>query len=121
MTAGPVDLTINFLSPVEVCALAGFCATFTHLLSPQPGDLVKQSLPFSYITLTAAVNDGKPHLVGLYTDITAGWVSGNFSLIANWTTSNTTNMITHQVQLVDQEPFTEVRHHAQCKQLLCSF
>ena len=92
-----------------------------YLTYRQPGDLVKQSLPFSYIALTAAVNDGKPHLVKLYTDISAEWVSGNLSLIANWTTSNSTNIITHQVQLVDQEPFTEVGDHTQCKQLLYPF
>ncbi|KAH8120127.1 DUF1793-domain-containing protein [Phellopilus nigrolimitatus] len=94
MTAGPVDLTVLFLSPVE------------------PNDLVRQSLPFSYLSLAAASNDGKSHSVQVYTDITGEWITGNNSLTANWTTS-VGNIITHQVQLVDQTPYSEISDHIQ--------
>ncbi|KDQ64628.1 hypothetical protein JAAARDRAFT_201939 [Jaapia argillacea MUCL 33604] len=94
MTAGPVDLTVNFLSPVE------------------PTDLVKQSLPFSYLALSAAANDGGSHSVQVYTDISAEWISGDDSLTANWTTT-TGSVLTHQVQLETQSLFTEVSDHIQ--------
>ncbi|THH26639.1 hypothetical protein EUX98_g7550 [Antrodiella citrinella] len=96
MTAGPVDLTVNFLSPVE------------------PADLVKQSFPFSYLSLSAASNDGSSHAVQVYTDISAEWVTGNVSLVANWTTTaGDNNLVTHQVQLATQEPFTELNDQIQ--------
>jgi len=95
LSAGPVDITANFLSPVE------------------PTDFVKQSLPFSYLALSVASTDGKPHSVQVYTDISAEWVSGDNSLIANWSTSTTGGIITHQVQLQNQQVFTEISDHIQ--------
>ncbi|TFK92183.1 DUF1793-domain-containing protein [Polyporus arcularius HHB13444] len=94
LTAGPVDLTITFLSPVET------------------SDLVNQSLPFSYYAVSAAANDGKSHSVQIYTDISAEWVTGDNSLTANWTTT-TGNIITHQVQLASQGSFSEINDHIQ--------
>lgn len=38
----------------------------------KPSDPVKQSLPFSYVSLVATSNDGKPHAVQVYSDISAG-------------------------------------------------
>ena len=78
----------------------------------QPSDLVKQSLPFSYLALAAAPNDGKSHSVQVYSDISAEWVTGDNSLIANWSTS-VGSVLTHQVQLVNQTPFGEVNDHIQ--------
>ncbi|KAI0750697.1 DUF1793-domain-containing protein [Daedaleopsis nitida] len=94
MTAGPIDLTINFLSPVE------------------PSDLVNQSLPFSYYTVSAASNDGGAHSVQIYSDISAEWVTGDNSLTANWTTT-TGNVLTHQVQLASQGQYSEINDHIQ--------
>lgn len=94
MTAGPVDINVNFLSPVE------------------PTDLLKQSIPFSYLALSAVSNDGGSHNVSVYTDISAEWVSGDDSLTVNWTTT-TGNILTHQVMLENQELFTEYRDHIQ--------
>ncbi|KAI0327103.1 DUF1793-domain-containing protein [Cubamyces sp. BRFM 1775] len=94
MTAGPVDLTITFLSPVE------------------PTDMVNQSLPLSYYAVSAASNDGNTHSVQLYTDISAEWVTGDNSLTANWSTT-TGNVLTHQVQLASQTQFGEIGDHIQ--------
>ncbi|KAI0265444.1 DUF1793-domain-containing protein [Gloeopeniophorella convolvens] len=94
MTAGPIDLTATFLSPVE------------------PTDLVKQSTPFSYLALSAASNDGNSHSVQVYTDISAEWASGDNSLTVNWTTT-TGSVLTHQVQLENQSVFTENADHIQ--------
>ncbi|KAF8974432.1 DUF1793-domain-containing protein [Flammula alnicola] len=94
LSTGPVDLTVTFLSPVE------------------PTDLVKQSIPFAYMTVSAASTDGSSHSVQVYSDISAEWVSGDNSLTVNWTTI-AGNIVTHQVQLARQIPFTEVNDHTQ--------
>ncbi|KAJ3489251.1 hypothetical protein NLI96_g2242 [Meripilus lineatus] len=95
LTAGGVDITVTFLSPIE------------------PTDLVKQSLPFSYVSVVAAPNDGNSHTVQVYTDISAEWITGNNSLIANWTTDTSNNAIIHQTQLAQQQPYTEISDHIQ--------
>lgn len=94
LSAGPIDITVNFLSPIE------------------PNDLVKQSIPFSYMAVSAASTDGKAHSVQVYSDISAEWVTGDNGLLANWTTT-TGSIITHQVQLQSQNVFTEVNDHTQ--------
>ncbi|KAJ8587203.1 DUF1793-domain-containing protein [Rhizopogon salebrosus TDB-379] len=94
MTAGPVDLNVNFFSPVE------------------PTDLLKQSIPFSYLALSAVSNDGGSHTVSVYTDISAEWVSGDDSLTVNWTTT-TGDILTHQVMLENQELYVEYNDHIQ--------
>ncbi|KAF7375163.1 DUF1793-domain-containing protein [Mycena sanguinolenta] len=88
MTAGPVELTVNFLSPVE------------------PTNLLHQSIPFSYLAVSAVSTDGAAHTVAIYNDISAEWVSGDISLVANWTTT-TSSVYTHQVQLATQTQFGE--------------
>ncbi|KAJ6598936.1 hypothetical protein DFH09DRAFT_1356105 [Mycena vulgaris] len=88
MSAGAVDLTITFLSPVE------------------PNDLSKQSFPFSYMALSVASTDGNSHSVQLYSDISAEWVAGDNSLPVNWTTSAGDTLV-HQIQLQNQTAFAE--------------
>ncbi|PCH41119.1 DUF1793-domain-containing protein [Wolfiporia cocos MD-104 SS10] len=95
MTAGPVDLTVQFLSPIE------------------PGDLVNLSLPFSYVALTAVPNDGKSHSVQLYTDISGEWLSADDSMTINWTTTTTGNVITHISQLENQTLFGDINNRMQ--------
>ncbi|TBU23523.1 hypothetical protein BD311DRAFT_781613 [Dichomitus squalens] len=82
-TAGPVDLNITFLSPVE------------------PSDLVNQSLPLSYYSISATSNDGKSHNVQIYVDISGEWVGGTRDGVPliNWNTTSG-DVITHQVQVV---------------------
>ncbi|THV08423.1 DUF1793-domain-containing protein [Dendrothele bispora CBS 962.96] len=94
LSAGPVELTVTFLSPVE------------------PTDLTKQSIPFAYMSVSAKSTDGAAHSVQVYSDISAEWVSGDNSLVANWTTTTGSNLI-HQVQLAQQGVFQEVNDHTQ--------
>lgn len=49
-----VELTATFLSPVA------------------PNDLMRSSLPFSYLEVDVKSTDGNEHAVQLYTDISAG-------------------------------------------------
>ncbi|KAJ6539470.1 hypothetical protein B0H19DRAFT_1213411 [Mycena capillaripes] len=96
LSAGPVDLTVTFLSPVE------------------PTDLVKQSIPFAYMAVSAASTDGKSHSVQVYSDISAEWVSGDNSLTVNWNSTTSGAILTHQVQLSSPSVFTENSDHTQC-------
>ncbi|KAJ7904655.1 DUF1793-domain-containing protein [Mycena olivaceomarginata] len=95
LSAGPVDITVTFLSPVE------------------PTDLVKQSIPFSYMAVSAAATDGKSHSVQVYSDISAEWVSGDNSLTVNWNSTTSGSILTHQVQLQTPTVFGEVNDHTQ--------
>ena len=68
MVAGPMNLTITFLSPIEVSA--GHCILYIFNYQ-QPSDWVKQSFPFSYLSLEATSIDGEAHSVQVYSEITA--------------------------------------------------
>ncbi|KAF9464433.1 DUF1793-domain-containing protein [Collybia nuda] len=94
LSAGPVDITVTFLSPVEAT------------------DLVKQSTPFAYMAVSAVSTNGAAHSVQVYSDISAEWVSGNNALLAKWSTS-TGAILTHEVQLQSPAVFTEINDHTQ--------
>ncbi|KAH9006698.1 hypothetical protein EDB83DRAFT_2236684 [Lactarius deliciosus] len=53
--AGPMQINLTFLNPIE------------------PGDWVKQSIPLSYVSLTAKSLDGAAHAVQVYLDISPEW------------------------------------------------
>ncbi|KIY74089.1 DUF1793-domain-containing protein [Cylindrobasidium torrendii FP15055 ss-10] len=95
LTAGPVDLEVSFLSPVE------------------PNDLVKYSTPFGYMSVKATANDGASHSVQIYSDISAEWVSGDLGLSANWSTTTTGSNVIHQVSLLSPSQYAEVNDHTQ--------
>ncbi|CCM02776.1 uncharacterized protein FIBRA_04884 [Fibroporia radiculosa] len=88
--AGPMDVTVTFLSPIE------------------PSDWVRQSIPFSYVAVNASSNDGKAHVTQFYSDITAEWASGNRSEVITWSTTETDEVIFHQIQVETPTPYTEV-------------
>ncbi|KAJ7772994.1 DUF1793-domain-containing protein [Mycena maculata] len=75
MTTGPVELTVNFLSPVE------------------PENILHQSIPFTYLAVSAVSTDGGSHSVSIFSDISAEW--------------------THQVQLVNQTEYGEFSGQSQ--------
>jgi hypothetical protein len=65
-TAGPVTVSASFFSPVD------------------PASLQRQSVPMSYITVTAAASDGGSHAVSLYLDISAEWAHGDDTQEVTW-------------------------------------
>ncbi|EIW78712.1 DUF1793-domain-containing protein [Coniophora puteana RWD-64-598 SS2] len=95
LSAGPIDLTVNFLSPVE------------------PTDLVKLGTPFSYMALSAVANDGGSHSVAIYSDITAEWAVGDTTQIVNWTSTTAGDVWTHQVGPQNPILYTEFNDHTQ--------
>ncbi len=66
LTGGGVNLTVDFLSPVEAT------------------DLKRLSMPLSDVMVTAASADGATHTVSIYFDISAEWASGNETAFVNW-------------------------------------
>ena len=71
--AGHMQFNLTFLNPIEVRIWTIF-RRFFYPLSPllQPGDWVKQSIPFSYLSLTAESLDGAAHAVQVQTYVSAG-------------------------------------------------
>lgn len=59
VTAGSADFVLDFLSPVS------------------PGNLIRQSAPFSYLTVSSRGNNGATPNVQIYTDIDNTW-AGQF-------------------------------------------
>ncbi|KAH9930467.1 uncharacterized protein BXZ73DRAFT_77912 [Epithele typhae] len=84
MQAGPMSLTVTFLSPLE------------------PSDWVRQSIPLSYVALEATANDNAAHTVQVYSDITA----------VNWTSVTTSSSLYHEVDFITPVPFTELSDRA---------
>ncbi|KAJ7171489.1 hypothetical protein C8R46DRAFT_1263038 [Mycena filopes] len=78
--AGPMQLNVTFLSPVE------------------PADWSKQSFPFSYVYVDGKAADGKPHSIQLYSDISGEWVTNSFDTPIQWTTSKTGTAAYHEVR-----------------------
>ena len=75
MVVGPMNLTVTFLSPIEVshCWLRSRMSTDCSATVgyTQPADWVRQSTPFSYVAVEATSRDGASHSIQLYSDITA--------------------------------------------------
>ena len=70
LQAGPVQMVVTFLSSVT------------------PNDLLRSSLPQTYMNVDVKSTDGKTHTVQLYTDISAEWVSGDRGVTAQWEYGN---------------------------------
>ncbi|KAJ7232842.1 hypothetical protein B0H12DRAFT_1239497 [Mycena haematopus] len=94
LSAGPVDVTVTFLSPVDAT------------------DLVRQSIPFSYMHVSVASTDGATHSVQVYSDISGEWTSGDDSWDVQWSTT-TTDILSHEISLVSPAVYEEISDHAQ--------
>ncbi|KAM5545433.1 hypothetical protein V8D89_000471 [Ganoderma adspersum] len=96
MEAGPMNVTVTFLSPVE------------------PDDWVKQSIPFSYVSVEAQSFDGNSYPVQMYSDISAEWESGDRSNpVVTWSNGSTANSMYHQIELQNPAAETEIANQAQ--------
>ncbi|KAN0136895.1 protein of unknown function (DUF1793) domain containing protein [Lactarius tabidus] len=93
--AGPMQVNLTFLNPIE------------------PGDWVKQSIPFSYLALSAKSLDGAAHNVQAYSDISGEWNSGNRNQVIDWDTTSTSNAIIHRVRLQNPVLFEEISNQAE--------
>jgi Domain of unknown function (DUF5127)/Domain of unknown function (DUF4965) len=89
LTAGPVNISVTFLSPVEY------------------NDIQRQSIPLSLVFVTAESNDGKSHAVQVYSDITGEWATGDLSQVVTWNISNSNGMKTWTIERESPIPFGE--------------
>ncbi|EPS95242.1 hypothetical protein FOMPIDRAFT_1054402 [Fomitopsis schrenkii] len=90
-----MNVTVTFLSPID------------------PSDLLRQSLPFSYIAVEFESTDGRSHDIQLYADISGEWASGNRSLEMEWSTpTQIDGILYHQLQVTQSVPFEEYRQQA---------
>ncbi|KAI0829800.1 DUF1793-domain-containing protein [Trametes gibbosa] len=89
MQAGPMNVTITFLSPIE------------------PSDWVLQSVPFSYVSVEASSLDDQAHDVQVYSDISAEWLSGDRGSSVSWSQQTSSGSIYHEIQLMSPEQYVE--------------
>ncbi|KAH9055600.1 hypothetical protein EDB87DRAFT_1567201 [Lactarius vividus] len=93
--AGPMQFNLTFLNPIE------------------PGDWVKQSIPFSYMSLTAKSLDGAAHAVQVYSDISAEWLSADRSQVVVWSTTTNNDVVYHTTKLQNPAVFNEISTQAE--------
>ncbi|KAH9464733.1 hypothetical protein MJO29_001605 [Puccinia striiformis f. sp. tritici] len=106
--AGGVKFLVTFLSPL-----------------PTPGDLLRQSLPFSYLSIELVVDDQSSSSsandnVMVYTDIQADWASGDHSVTATWSHSDSDKSLSYQVGRKEQLVFSEKNEYAEWGQAIYS-
>ncbi len=93
LEGGGVELVVEFFSPVE------------------PGDLPRQSIPLSYLLISARTIDGHAHDVQVYADISGEWTSGDVGQQITWSPSQVSyaggTLQVWSVQLSNQQPLTE--------------
>ncbi|KAL5536139.1 hypothetical protein ACEPAF_4244 [Sanghuangporus sanghuang] len=93
--AGPMQINASFISPVE------------------PSDILRQSLPFSYLSMSASSTDGNVHNLRMYSDISGEFIAGNTSEIAQWAWSDDSDYVVLSMWLATQQRYTEFENHAQ--------
>jgi hypothetical protein len=89
LNADGVELTAEWLSPIE------------------PGDLKRESVPFTLLTVSVRAIDGASHDVQVYADITGEWASSDESGVITWDATTTGSNRYWSVQLQTQDPLTE--------------
>ncbi|KAH6604549.1 glutaminase a [Trichoderma cornu-damae] len=92
--AGKVQLVAEFFSPVF------------------PDDLRRQSIPFSYLSVSVASLDGRSHQVQIYTDVSGEWASGDNSQIIRWEHLAAGGVRSHKFYRQNQEVFNEANDQA---------
>ncbi|KAA6412514.1 MAG: glutaminase [Lasallia pustulata] len=74
LDAGSARFTLDFFSPVS------------------PNDYIRQSLPFSYLTISVHISDRSSHRIQVYCDIDETWTGQDGSTVANFTSSAGTSI-----------------------------
>lgn len=95
IAAGPIELTVTFMSPVEYDSIE------------------LQSIPLSYVLISAKSTDGSNHKVELYMDISAEWASSDDGQTAKWSLNTENDLKTWTVELVNPLKFSEHADYAQ--------
>ncbi|WP_426512672.1 glutaminase domain-containing protein [Dactylosporangium sp. McL0621] len=80
IAAGPVRLEVEFFSPVD------------------PASLRRQSVPMSYLSITATSADAGTHQVSLYVDVSGEWAHGDRTKQITWATQTAGSQRVHTFQ-----------------------
>ncbi|KAI9433016.1 hypothetical protein H4582DRAFT_2188438 [Lactarius indigo] len=117
---GPLNGTVNFtntvITPTQtvIAAQAGPMQVNLTFLNPiEPGDWVKQSIPFSYLALSAKSLDGAAHAVQVYSDVSGEWNSGDRGQMLRWSTTSTSDVVYHAANLQNPVVFNEINNMAE--------
>ncbi|TFK86748.1 hypothetical protein K466DRAFT_492211 [Polyporus arcularius HHB13444] len=96
MQAGPLNVTVTYLSPIE------------------PSDWVNQSTPFSYVSVEARSLDGAAHAIQLYSDVSSGQpTDGQDGNPVSWSNTLTAQSLYHETQPEIIQRYTENAQQAQ--------
>ncbi|GAA5819993.1 hypothetical protein JCM3770_006817 [Rhodotorula araucariae] len=92
-------------------AAVNFTATF---LSPiTPNEIVRQSLPFSYLIVDVDHEAVKRHSISVYTDISGEWASGDANVNLTWTYTSRSRIGVHAVSRERPLRFGELAEQAE--------
>jgi hypothetical protein len=94
ISAGAVRLEVEFLSPVD------------------PANLRRQSVPMSYLSVTATSADAGTHQVSLYLDISGEWAHGDRTKQIGWATQVVGGQRVHTCQPTSPSVLAEVNDQA---------
>ncbi|KZT68278.1 hypothetical protein DAEQUDRAFT_812241 [Daedalea quercina L-15889] len=100
---------------IQVIQAGNVNATVTFLSLVDPSDLVRQSLPFAYTAVDVVSTDGQSHDIQLYSDISGEWLCGlseRATQEMTWSTTESSDMVYHQLQLAQPSPFQEADQQA---------
>ena len=74
--------------------------TITFLSNVTPNDLLRSSLPYTYMEVDVASSDGNDHDVQIYTDISAEWISGTRTNLAQWSYGSIADSVDDSPKLI---------------------
>ncbi|KAL5508744.1 hypothetical protein ACEPAG_4723 [Sanghuangporus baumii] len=90
LQAGLVNVTMTFMSPIEA------------------KDIVRQSMPFSYLYFEVDSIDGNAHDIRIRSDVTGEWISGDNSLESEWQINESSDFVYLQMGLTSPGPYQEI-------------
>ncbi|KAI0185245.1 hypothetical protein EV127DRAFT_208922 [Xylaria flabelliformis] len=93
-TAGPVIIEASFLSPVT------------------PKDVCRSSIPLSYLTTSVRSNDGQPHHIRFYSDVSSKWLGVSNRNRISWDLKKNSATVnaTSDSQAIPEDLFTWLLH-----------
>ncbi|HEY4022478.1 MAG TPA: DUF5127 domain-containing protein, partial [Pseudonocardiaceae bacterium] len=78
------DLTVTSTKSIFTLTAAGVKLVVTFLSPVEPGDVRRQCMPLSYVSVVASSADGKAHDVNIYLDISGEWSANDTNTQVVW-------------------------------------
>ncbi|KAI0545945.1 DUF1793-domain-containing protein [Xylaria curta] len=90
--AGPVIIEASFLSPVT------------------PKDVCRSSIPLSYLTTSVRSNDGQPHHIRFYSDVSSKWLGVSDRNRISWDLKKNSPTVNATSDFISEDLFTWLLH-----------